>query len=77
MSALRVGIAGVRDWARAEAPPPVDPADSLRVLEILEAARRSSETRAVLTNRAYAFNAAGLGIEGRLGFSCEALQRGT
>jgi len=46
--------AGVRDWARGEAPPPVDPADSLRVLEILEAARRSSETRTVLTSRAYA-----------------------
>ena len=30
---------GVRDWARGEAPPPVDPADALRVLEILEAAR--------------------------------------
>jgi predicted dehydrogenase len=38
---------GVRDWARGEAPPPVDPADSLRVLDILEAARRSSERREV------------------------------
>jgi predicted dehydrogenase len=32
--------AGVRDWARGEAPPPVDPADAVRVLEVLEAARR-------------------------------------
>jgi predicted dehydrogenase len=30
---------GVRDWVRGEAPAPVDPADSVRVLEILEAAR--------------------------------------
>jgi predicted dehydrogenase len=40
--------AGVRDWARGEAPPPVDPRDSLRVMEILEAARRSAESRQVL-----------------------------
>jgi predicted dehydrogenase len=33
--------AGVRDWARGEGPRPVDPADAVRVLEILEAARRS------------------------------------
>ena len=41
--------AGVRDWAAGDAPPPVDPADSVRVLEILEAARRSAEQRAVIT----------------------------
>jgi predicted dehydrogenase len=34
---------GVRDWARGSAPAPVDPADSVRVLRILEAARRSTE----------------------------------
>jgi predicted dehydrogenase len=38
---------GVRDWARGEAPPPVDPADAVQVLEILEAAARSSRERAV------------------------------
>jgi hypothetical protein len=32
---------------RGEAPPPVDPADSLRVLEILEAARRAADAREV------------------------------
>jgi predicted dehydrogenase len=40
--------AGVRDWARGEAPAPVDPADSLRVMEILEAARRSADERQVV-----------------------------
>jgi predicted dehydrogenase len=30
---------GVRDWVRDEAPPPVDPWDAVRVLEILEEAR--------------------------------------
>lgn len=30
---------GVRDWARGDAPPPVDPWDGVRVLEILERAR--------------------------------------
>lgn len=40
--------AGVRDWAAGDAPPPVDPADSVRVLELLEAARRSSDERAVI-----------------------------
>ena len=30
---------GVRDWARAEAPSPVDPWDAVRVMEVLEAAR--------------------------------------
>jgi predicted dehydrogenase len=43
--------AGVRDWAAGAAPPPVDPADSVRVLEILEAARRSAAERAVITAR--------------------------
>ena len=42
--------AGVRDWAAGDAPPPVEPADSVRVLEILEAARRSAEQRAVITS---------------------------
>lgn len=32
--------AGVRDWARGEAATPVDPADAVRVLDVLEAARR-------------------------------------
>ena len=41
---------GVRDWARGSAPAPVDPADSIRVLEILEAARRSSVQHAVVTD---------------------------
>ena len=40
--------AGVRDWARGDAPPPVDPAESVRVLEILEAARRSSDEGTVI-----------------------------
>ncbi|MFL5844942.1 MAG: Gfo/Idh/MocA family oxidoreductase [Solirubrobacteraceae bacterium] len=31
--------AGVRDWVRGEGPRPVDPADAVRVLEVLEAAR--------------------------------------
>jgi predicted dehydrogenase len=30
---------GVRDWLRGEAPAPVDPADGVRVLEVLEQAR--------------------------------------
>lgn len=38
--------AGVRDWARGTAPAPVDPADSLRVLEILEAAKRVKHSAA-------------------------------
>jgi predicted dehydrogenase len=33
---------GVRDWARGEQPPPVDPWDGVRVLEILEQARASA-----------------------------------
>ncbi len=41
--------AGVRDWLDGDGPAPVDPADSLRVLEILEAARRSAEQRCVIT----------------------------
>jgi predicted dehydrogenase len=39
---------GVRDWVEGSGPPPVDPHDSVRVLEILEAARRSAEQRAVV-----------------------------
>lgn len=38
----------VRDWARGEAPAPVDPADSVQVLDIVEAARRSSAARQVI-----------------------------
>jgi predicted dehydrogenase len=34
--------ARVRDWVRAGAPPPVDPADGVRVLEIIEHARDSA-----------------------------------
>jgi hypothetical protein len=30
---------GVRDWAGGDAPPPVDPWDAVRVLEVLETAR--------------------------------------
>jgi predicted dehydrogenase len=37
--------AEAREWARGAAPPPVDPSDSLRVLEVLEAARRSAQSR--------------------------------
>jgi scyllo-inositol 2-dehydrogenase (NADP+) len=37
---------GVRDWARGESPPPVDPADGVRVLEILEQARSQDEANA-------------------------------
>jgi predicted dehydrogenase len=40
--------AGVRDWARGETAAPVDPADSVRVLEILEAARRSADAHQVV-----------------------------
>lgn len=40
--------AGVRDWASGAAAPPVDPADSVRVLEILEAARRSARDGVVV-----------------------------
>jgi len=32
---------GVRDWVRGDAPPPVDPADGVRVLEVLEQCRSS------------------------------------
>jgi predicted dehydrogenase len=39
--------AGVVAWLQDGAPPPVDPADSLAGLRILEAARRSSETKTV------------------------------
>ena len=31
--------ARVREWARGEGPAPVDPADAVRVLEVLEATR--------------------------------------
>jgi predicted dehydrogenase len=34
--------AQVRDWAQGDAPPPVDPADGVRVLEILEQARAAA-----------------------------------
>jgi predicted dehydrogenase len=40
---------GVRDALRGDAPPPVDPRDSLRVLEIIAAARRSVDEKAVIT----------------------------
>ena len=40
--------AGVRDALRHGAPPPVDPADAVRGLAVIEAARRSSETRRVV-----------------------------
>ena len=34
--------AGVASWMRGEAPAPVDPVDAVRVLELIEAARRSA-----------------------------------
>jgi predicted dehydrogenase len=40
--------AAARDWARGEAPAPVDPADGVRVLDVVEAARRSSAAREVV-----------------------------
>lgn len=40
--------ARARDWAAPGAPPPVDPADSVRVLEVLEAVRRSAAHREVV-----------------------------
>jgi scyllo-inositol 2-dehydrogenase (NADP+) len=40
--------AGVRDALVADAPPPVDPHDGLRVGELIEAAHRSASERAVL-----------------------------
>jgi predicted dehydrogenase len=40
--------ARVRDWLVDGAEPPVDPRDSVAVLEIIEAARRSARTRAVV-----------------------------
>jgi predicted dehydrogenase len=42
--------AAVRDWARGEAPAPVDPLDSVAVLEILELARRSAQAREPLSS---------------------------
>ena len=40
--------AGVRRWLEDGAPPPVDPADSVAGLRVLEAARRSADERAVI-----------------------------
>jgi scyllo-inositol 2-dehydrogenase (NADP+) len=37
----------VRDWLAADGPPPVDPADSLDALRVLEAARRSARSHDV------------------------------
>jgi predicted dehydrogenase len=37
--------AGVRDWARGKADAPVDPADALRAIEILERARADAASR--------------------------------
>jgi predicted dehydrogenase len=34
--------AGVERWLRSAADPPVDPGDAVRVLEVIEAARRSA-----------------------------------
>ena len=39
---------GVRDWLRDDAPVPVDPADSLACMRVLDAARRSAETDSVI-----------------------------
>jgi predicted dehydrogenase len=39
---------GVLSWLRDGAPPPVDPNDSLACLRVLEAARRSAESRSVI-----------------------------
>jgi scyllo-inositol 2-dehydrogenase (NADP+) len=39
---------GVVSWLRGAAPPPVDPQDSLACLRVLEAARRSAESRSVI-----------------------------
>jgi predicted dehydrogenase len=36
---------GVRDAIKGDAPPPVDPADALKTLEIIAAARRSAAER--------------------------------
>ncbi|MEP0545949.1 MAG: Gfo/Idh/MocA family oxidoreductase [Rhodothermales bacterium] len=41
--------AGVRDALRTGSPLPVDPEDAVRGLAVIEAARRSSETRSVVT----------------------------
>jgi predicted dehydrogenase len=38
----------VRDAVATGAPPPVDPMDGLRVIELIEAARRSAEERSVV-----------------------------
>jgi predicted dehydrogenase len=39
---------GVVAWLRDGAPPPVDPLDSLACMRVLDAARRSAETRSVI-----------------------------
>jgi predicted dehydrogenase len=39
---------GVVSWLRDGAPPPVDPQDSLACLRVLDAARRSAQTRSVI-----------------------------
>lgn len=40
--------AGVARWMRGESPAPVDPADAVRVLELIEAARRSAAEAGVV-----------------------------
>lgn len=40
--------AGMRDWLAGAAPPPVEPADAVAVLAILDAARESAATRTVV-----------------------------
>jgi predicted dehydrogenase len=40
--------AGVAAWVRDDAPPPVDPWESLRALRVLEAARRSAEQHQII-----------------------------
>ncbi|HEX2084715.1 MAG TPA: Gfo/Idh/MocA family oxidoreductase [Solirubrobacteraceae bacterium] len=40
--------AAVRDWLAGDGPAPVDPADSVAALEVIEAARRSAADRAVV-----------------------------
>lgn len=41
--------AGLRDALRSGGPPPVDPADSLRVLRVIEAARESARTGTIVS----------------------------
>ena len=40
---------GVREWVSGDAPPPVDPRESLLVMRIIQAARESSERAQVVT----------------------------